>query len=174
VRYRHRVNTLAWEQISFDRYEDFWEPFDTKFDFRPSSTPTGPAIAEPEPSVTIDLGPVFVGPSPTFAAGKAAVNALALLAMTKALPAEERLLVLDWQHLCHWFWPHRHAVANDQRWSVEVFPNGDYYAFLTQDMTEGTFGHPWEQTLCIFGRRLMPKLVPLLTSWLPIKRQCPP
>ncbi|MEU5671031.1 DUF2716 domain-containing protein [Micromonospora sp. NPDC047753] len=40
----------------------------------------------------------------------------------------------------------------------------DYYAFLTEDMTEGTFGHPWEQTLCVFGSHLMPKLVPLLSG----------
>ena len=93
--------------------------------------------------------------------------------MTQAFPASERLLVLDWQHASCWFWPHRHAAADDETWPVEVFPDGDYYAFLTEDTTEGTFGHPWEQTLCIFGARLMPKLVPLLTSWLPIKRSRP-
>ncbi|MEV0150210.1 MULTISPECIES: DUF2716 domain-containing protein [unclassified Nonomuraea] len=42
--------------------------------------------------------------------------------------------------------------------------------FLSEDMTNGTFGHPWEQTLCIFGSSLLPELAPLLTSWLPVKR----
>jgi hypothetical protein len=53
---------------------------------------------------------------------------------------------------------------------VEVFPNGDYYAFLTEDMTAGTFGHPWEQTLRVFGDQLVSALAPMLSSWLPIKR----
>jgi hypothetical protein len=58
----------------------------------------------------------------------------------------------------------------DRRWPVEIFPDGDYYVFLSEDMTVGTFGHPWEQTLCVFGDPLLSTLVPLLTSWLPIKR----
>lgn len=37
----------------------------------------------------------------------------------------------------------------------------------------GTFGHPWEQTLCVFGEPLVSALAPLLTSWLPIKRSSP-
>jgi hypothetical protein len=157
--------------VSGDHNRDFWDPFDAKFDFRPDFRTPGPTIIEPEPSVTIDLSPLFAGPGPTFAAGRAAINAIALFAMTQAFAADERLLVLDWQHSSYWFWPHRHAISDDHTWHVEVFPDGDYYAFLTEDMTEGTFGHPWEQTLCIFGPRLLPRLAPLLTSWLPIKRR---
>lgn len=41
---------------------------------------------------------------------------------------------------------------------------------MTDDLTTGTFGHPWEQTLCIFGEPLVTTLAPLLTIWLPIKR----
>lgn len=88
----------AWEEISSERYEDFWAPFQARFDFSPRYTEPGPAIVEPQPSVTIDLGPLFTSPRPTFAAGRAAVNALALLAMTQAFPDSERILVLDWQH----------------------------------------------------------------------------
>jgi hypothetical protein len=161
---------LAWERITLDHNRDFWDPFDARFHFHPRFRQPGPAIIEPKPSTTVDLSPLFTNPGPVFAAGQAAVNALALLAMTQAFPVSQRLLVLDWQHPSYWFWPHRHAVADDQTWPVEVFPDGDYYAFLTEDLTEGTFGHPWEQTLCIFGPRLMPRLLPLLTSWLPIKR----
>jgi hypothetical protein len=54
---------------------------------------------------------------------------------------------------------------------VGVFPDGDYYVFMTEDMTIGTFGHPWRQTLCIFGARLVESLVPKLTAWLPVKRR---
>jgi hypothetical protein len=54
---------------------------------------------------------------------------------------------------------------------VEVFPDGDYYIFLTEDMSVGRFGHPWRQTLCIFGTGLVESLVPKLTAWLPVRRR---
>jgi hypothetical protein len=168
------VSAPAWEEIPVDQNTDFWDPFEARFHFHPSFREPGPAIIEPEPSVTIDLSPLFTNPGPTFAAGHAAVNAVALFAMTQTFPAAERLLVLDCHHPSYWFRPHRQALSEKQEWLVEVFPDGDYYAFLTEDLTEGTFGHPWEQTPCVFGPRLMPKLVGPLTSWLPIKRSRPP
>ncbi|WP_406045041.1 DUF2716 domain-containing protein [Micromonospora sp. NBC_00898] len=105
-----------------------------------------------------------------FSAAQNAVNALGLPAMTRAFPTDTRLLVLDWQHTSYHFWPHRQACRPDQEWPIEIFPDGDYYIFLTPDMSCGTFGHPWEQTLCVFGEPLVKVLAPLLTSWLPIKR----
>ncbi len=36
-----------------------------------------------------------------------------------------------------------------------VYPNGDYAICLSEDMNSGTFGHPWEQTICIFGKELI-------------------
>lgn len=162
----------AWEQIPPERYDDYWAPFDARFQFRAGVRPDQwPAIREPAPSVTFDLSPVFVDSGRSgFAAGQDAVNALGLLAMTRVTAVTERLLVLDWQHPCHWFWPHRQAISEDIAWPVAVFPNGDYYAFLTEDMTAGTFGHPWEQTLCVFGDRFVGVLAPMLSSWLPVRR----
>jgi len=32
-----------------------------------------------------------------------------------------------------------------------VFPDGDYHIHLTRDLRLGTFGHPWEETVCVFG-----------------------
>ncbi len=40
----------------------------------------------------------------------------------------------------------------------------------TPSVTEGTFGHPWEQTLCVFGERLVNSLGRTLATWLPIVR----
>jgi hypothetical protein len=54
---------------------------------------------------------------------------------------------------------------------VPIYPDGDYYAFMTEDLLEGTFGHPWEQTLCIMGDRLINSLGRSLETWLPIKRR---
>ncbi|MBG0819322.1 DUF2716 domain-containing protein [Planomonospora sp. ID91781] len=166
----------AWQQIESERYEDFWAAFDARFNFRPQYKPSHelydePAINEPTPSVTIDLSPIFAtSGSAQFAAAQDAVNILGLLAMTRTFTVSQRLLVLDWQHPSWGFWPHRQALTDTPHWPVEIFPDGDYYIFMSEDMANGTFGHPWEQTLCVFGADLTATLVPLLTSWLPIKR----
>jgi len=35
------------------------------------------------------------------------------------------------------------------------FPDGDYEILLSEDMSFGTFGHPWEHSICIFGDQLV-------------------
>jgi hypothetical protein len=79
------------------------------------------------------------------------------------------MAVLDWNHQCYWFRPDL-QVHRGGPWSLSVWPDGDYYVFLTEDLSAGTFGHPWEQTLHVFGEPLLTILVPLLTGWLPITR----
>lgn len=158
----------AWQRIP--EYEQFWAPFDGRFHFRPGVDPeTWPAIEEPAGSVTFDLCPVFAR-ADGFAADEDALNQQVLSAMIAVFPTDVPLVALDWQHPSYWFWPHRHARENDA-WRIPPFPNGDYYAFITQDLEQGTFGHPWEQTICVFGRDLSQALVPSLGTWLPVKRR---
>ncbi|MFF5226045.1 DUF2716 domain-containing protein [Dactylosporangium sp. NPDC000521] len=159
----------AWEPIPMDADDIYWEPFHQRFDFRPGMR-SWPAINEPVPSVTIDLAPIFAGSHPEFSAGASAVGHLALVAFARVLEPGTSVVVLDWQHQTYRFWPHLFACQPDQRWPTPVVPNGDYSVFLTEDMRTGTFGHPWEQTLCVFGDRLVSALTPMLTSWLPVKR----
>lgn len=85
-----------WEEIPHERREDYWEPFEARFQFR-RGTRHGRwhAIREATPSVTLDLSPVVDRGQSEFAAGQQAVNAIALLAMTRATAVAERLLVLD-------------------------------------------------------------------------------
>ncbi|MFI7547453.1 DUF2716 domain-containing protein, partial [Actinoplanes sp. NPDC049599] len=159
----------AWEPIPMETDDTYWAPFQQRFAFRPGMR-SWPAIEEPRPSVTVDLAPIFAGSHAQFAAGADAINSLALLALTRVLDPDSSLVVLDWQHQTYRFWPHQFACQSDQQWPTTVFPNGDYYIFLTEDMSTGTFGHPWEQTLCVFGEHLVSALVPTLTSWLAVKR----
>ncbi|MEV0456522.1 DUF2716 domain-containing protein [Catellatospora methionotrophica] len=162
----------SWSPISTDTDGEYWTPFYERFQFRPHFRPAGPAILEPVPSVTVDLGPIFRASShAAFAAGAQAVDTLTLLAMTRVLEPDTSLVVLDWQHQSHRFWPHRFACQPDPQWLTSVFPNGDYHIFFTEDMSTGTFGHPWEQTLCVFGEPLVSALIPMLTSWLPVTRE---
>ena len=174
----HAVDTTAheepaWVPIGGESYAARWVPFAERFGFRAGTTSEAwPGIAEPHPSVTIDLGPIFRDTDHgRSAAGQRALNALGLLAMTTSFDIDVRLLVLDWQHANYHVWPHRLASQDYPQWPVDVFPDGDYHVFLTEDMTTGMFGHPWEQTLCVFGEPLVTTLVPLLTSWLSVRRR---
>jgi hypothetical protein len=158
----------AWQQIR--DYEQFWTPFDDRFHFRPGTAPEKwPAITEPAGSVTFDLSSVFERADGS-SADEDALNEEILSAMNAVFPADIPLVALDWQHTSYWFWPHRQATEG-QTWRVSAFPDGDYHALITQNLEQGVFGHPWEQTICVFGSELTQVLVPELAGWLPVKRE---
>jgi len=58
-----------------------------------------------------------------------------------------------------------------ESWRITPFPEGGYHAFITQNLDQGTFGHPWEQTICVFGSDMTDVLVPELAVWLPLKHR---
>ncbi|MEV7526044.1 DUF2716 domain-containing protein [Streptomyces sp. NPDC091371] len=83
-----------------------------------------------------------------------------------------RLVWLDWQHTGYDFDPHRVGGPGRPDWPGEVYPNGDYYLYLHPDLRFGTFGHPWEQTLTVFGEPLLAAVEAELTGLLgePLRR----
>ncbi|WP_043824927.1 DUF2716 domain-containing protein [Rhodococcus opacus] len=158
----------AWTDLpNRDRY---WTEFEERFRFRPGMKPESwPAIAEPTPSVTFDLTNT-AGTEASWRARFDAVNAEALRCFVAEFVDDPRFVVLDWQHPGYWFDAAEHCAAEDSEWRVPVYPNGDYYIFLREDFSAGTFGHPWEPTLCVFGERLVNTLGRTLATWLPRKR----
>jgi hypothetical protein len=165
------VTHEAFEYIPEDRH--LWDEFERKFGFTPDFRARRPAIDEPPGSVTVDLSPIFdASGNAGFETGAKQVDRLVLESFQRVFDDTTRLLVLDWQHSSYWFRPH--AIADATHWPpspVTPFPDGDYYIFLTEDMSQGTFGHPWEQTLCVFGNDLVDDLVPTLPF--PIRRRQP-
>jgi hypothetical protein len=135
------------ELIPDDEYGPVWDRFYDRFRFRPGIDPaTWPAIFEPVPSVTWSLDPLLGD-----------LDAPVLTALAGCMPPDGSLLALDWQHDSYRVWPHR---AGDDGWPLSVYPNGDYYVFLAEDLSFGTFGHPWERSLCVFGARLLDRILP--------------
>ncbi|MCP3995596.1 MAG: DUF2716 domain-containing protein [bacterium] len=170
------MHDSGWAEFEPHEYDQLWTAFYSTFDFRASTdSDMWPGIREPSPSVTIDLTPIVELGDAQFVAATSMLDLTALYAFTAAWPADQRLAVLDWQHPGYWFWPHAFALTMSNltpaEWRVPVFPNGDYYIFITEDMRMGTFGHPWEQTLCIFGDSLIAALAEPLSQWLPVKRR---
>ncbi len=162
--------TAAWVELDPAAYGEAWTLFDARFSFRAGvDAEAWPAIREPVPSLTFDLSVIDDG-APRGAAYDA-INAEALRAFVWALPDVDELVVLDWQHPGYRFRPAAHALTWRAEWQVPVYPDGDYFAFLTPDLSEGTFGHPWEETLCVFGERMRSSLGASLSTWLPIKRR---
>lgn len=161
----------GWTLLEPGENDRYWSRLQTDFGFRAGTRAEfWPAIAEPTPSVTFDLSSIFERDSADFAAGAAAVKAAVWWALS--LHPAEPLVVLDWQHPGYRFDPRADAGQNNAfgDWPVTPFPDGDYFAFLTEDFAVGTFGHPWEQSLCVIGAALRDTLGANLRTWLPVLR----
>lgn len=154
-----------WQELTEPEYEEVWKRFYYKYDFHPSVDPIHwPGITEPKPSVTYKISQVYG--SDKYETLVTDLNARMLEAFRLSTSRKDKLYALDWQHTCYRFDPHlRFEPGDPNNWWVPVLPNGDYAIFLSQDMKLGIFGHPWEETICVFGKSLLQaveKRIPLL------------
>lgn len=132
--------------MSVEQENTIWDSFYEKFKFSPSVHPENfPSILEPHPSTTYEIKEKYSDEEVED------LNAKVQEAIKSCSTINERICVLDWQHQCYWFYPHRHF----QEWLVPVLPDGDYYIFLAEDFRFGIFGHPWEWTSCVWGGNLI-------------------
>jgi hypothetical protein len=137
----------AWELLSEVEYDEVWDRFYEQFDFKPSvHRQDFPSIREPSPSITFK----FEYPISSEEVLDDLDNKT-LSALVSIVEEGKTLYVLDWQHDCYWFRPH----LPFREWRIPVLPNGDYYIFLAEDFSFGLFGHPWEQTICVWGEKLL-------------------
>src|SRR3954467_15453743 len=90
----------AWIELGDDEYEKVWDRFYSEFQFRPSIHPDRwPAIREPSPSITYSIADrvTFVND----------LDTQTLAVLLGVVAPGERMYVLDWQHTCFSFYPHR-------------------------------------------------------------------
>ncbi|WP_184203493.1 DUF2716 domain-containing protein [Armatimonas rosea] len=102
-----------------------------------------PGILAPAPSRTYTITTHY---SPE---GQAFFAELLRPTFCRMVPSGQRILVLDWQHPCYSVGPH--LLVTDTHWPIPVLPDGDHYFFLDDSFRWGTYGHPGQQSLCIFG-----------------------
>ncbi|WP_327257308.1 DUF2716 domain-containing protein [Streptomyces sp. NBC_01244] len=139
--------------ISEAEYRDVWERFDTEFAFRPGMNPaTWPAIKEPLDSVTWSVA--SLDDDPAYERLDRLVEVVRQ-SLTACVPPHGTLLALDWQHTSFRFSPHRVPGSGQGRWPLSPYPDGDYYIYLSEDFRTGSFSHPWEGSLCLFGQGLL-------------------
>lgn len=136
---------MTWQELQRDEYDSVWDRFYAQFDFRPDYYERAmPAIREIKPFETFDLSIDFDDCKID------SLNAIFANAFSAILEPHHCIYALDWQHTSYKFDPRESA-----EWSLSVFPNGDYYIFLADDFSFGTFGHPWQLSLCVFGQTLL-------------------
>lgn len=158
-------SSSRWENLSGNENKYWWKRFNEKFKFKPGGPlDPYPGIVEPTPSTTFDLD--VNKTVDQFWESYHRLNSEALSAFN-SFSTDARMIVLDWQHQGYRFHPSRAVIGAEKEWEVPVYPNGDYYSFLLEDLSAGTFGHPWHRTICVFGEALMPTLGNSLQDWLP-------
>ena len=168
----------GWTEIGFYRpaeklvYDVLWDRFDEKFAFRPSGGRLARVIRDPSPSVTFDLSRWHSGPERAISA--ASVQAETIEVLVSNFPEIEVFYVLDWKHPAYELRP-AIEFAESEPFDLSsnypsVYPNGDYYAYLTPDFGQGTFGNPWEPSLCVFGEQMIESLGRSLATWMPVLR----
>ncbi|MFI9587588.1 DUF2716 domain-containing protein [Streptomyces sp. NPDC052236] len=102
------------------------------------------------------------------------LDAIAQRGLLTATQPGEFVYWLDWQHDGYRYDPRRTNVpGRPPRPGKGTYPDGDYYLHLTDDLRLGTFGHPREQTLTIWGPTLLAAVEAELTELLgePIRRR---
>ena len=144
----------AWEPLPDADERAVWDLFNEQFGFRTGIGPgQWPGIREPTPSITYDTSAAFSGQDATAVADP---NAGLFPAFKACVPPGGRLYALDWQHACYTFNPFgRFEFSAIYEGMIPVVPDGDYSIFLADDLSFGTFGHPWEQTVCFFGQPML-------------------
>lgn len=145
----------GWIELEWEVGKVLWADFAEQFHFRAGVTSKDwPAIAEPVPSVTWDLSPVFSGDSPGgFGPGMLAVAGLVLGTLQDCTDWHETVAFHDWVHPSALFRPHQVDEPQEvSGWDTGgLFPNGSYTIFVGRDYAFGVIGNPWEQSLCVFG-----------------------
>jgi hypothetical protein len=147
----------AWEELADGDRTVVWELFYEKFRFNPSTKSSEwPGIKEPMDSITFDISHFLDGSEQARTTDENGLNAEIVEIFRQCVLPGEKLYALDWQHPCYWFNPFgRFEFSPMYAGMIPVIPNGDYHIFLADDFRFGTFGHPWEQTICVFGDELL-------------------
>ena len=141
-----------WKQLSDQEQDEIWNKFYPTFNFRPSvSEEDFPSILSSLPLLKFDISNCY---STDFPLDK--LEQIALKLFDKISNTGDRLYALDWQHECFDFDPRKFMDLDERNeWIIPIFPNGDYYIFLTKDFKNMWFGHPWEQTITLVGNEIV-------------------
>ena len=73
---------------------------------------------------------------------------------------------LDWQHESYKI----NSIDESRSIPLSIYPDGDYYIYLDSKAENGSFGHPWRETICFLGPKVVCALGDCLMQEFPILR----
>jgi len=164
----------AW--VTLTRQEDdlVWGRIYENLGFHPSTLKEdGPAYIEPIPSITWDISRQLDLFDPWLDAEAVPYAKSLLTALRMHTAPLEPVFALDWQHEGYYFFPH---LAPDDAaidfWKIPPLPSGGYHIFLAKDFRFGVLGHPWESTVCVFGKGFLDTFISVKPPQLEIIFRC--
>ncbi|GAA3987957.1 DUF2716 domain-containing protein [Allokutzneria multivorans] len=131
------------------------EEFEARFAFKPSYT-YYPGIDEPADSITWHVADV--------AKAHARVQDIVERGLRARVRPGEDVHSVRWWRQGYRFDPARVGGPGQPGWPGTACWEGDYYKLLTRDLRMGTFWHPWEESLCVFGAELLAEVEDELTA----------
>ncbi|WP_235599352.1 DUF2716 domain-containing protein [Paenibacillus amylolyticus] len=139
-----------WIPLQDNEYKRVWDKFDKDFSFKPSIYPKDwPTFSIHGPYITFEMIKNYK---------EEEINELEEVCKTifkSCLEPHEYLYALDWQHESFYYSPYLQEASP----RILFYPDGDYYLFLKKDFSFGYLGHPWEQSITIFGEELVQKFI---------------
>jgi len=144
--------------------------FEARFVFKPSYT-YYPAVEEPPHSVTWHVGDV-TDTRQTYRLMRslpedhrvARIQRVVERGLRACVRPDEQLYSVSWWHQGYRFDPARVGDPGRPAWPGPACWEGEYYKLLTRDLRLGTFWHPWEESLCVFGAELLAEVEDDLTA----------
>ncbi|MFG3258964.1 DUF2716 domain-containing protein [Streptomyces sp. NPDC048172] len=138
--------------LSDPEHDGLCEEFENRFAFRPGRD-SCPAVEEPPHSVTWHVG--TPDRSEQSERVRRTVQEIVERAARAVTPPGEQLYALSWWHQGYRFDPARVGGTGRPGWPRSFCGDDDYLLLLTSDLRMGTFWHPWEESLCVFGPALL-------------------
>lgn len=149
------MNIKPWRILEETESLEVWQRFARVFDFKPSMAVSlnNPTFKEPLPSITFDVSDNISDDSEDKNIEEEDFFKIMLEHVTRCTAKDEEVYILDWHHTCYAIDPH-HITTQDHP-PMMFYPDGDYIITLSKDFSWGTLGHPWEQSICIFGSKFI-------------------
>lgn len=143
---------MYWQELDDNLDNSIWNKIYTEFRFKPSiHAKDWPSFIAPSPHVVYDISNLY---GAQFNETYNDLERSVLKAFVKCTDIGESVYALDWQHSSYSFKPHTQPVGDDN-WPIKLYPDEDYYFFISRDFSWGYLGHPWEQSICVFGEQLL-------------------
>ena len=151
-------NINNWIELKESEEQAVWKKVYKDFKFKPSITKF-PSFKVPSPFITYDISVYnnWSGDFKEFDEIYKDLEEKSLCAFKELTNNDEYFYALDWQHPSYWGNSFLKFPKDEEfdEWTIPIFPDGDYYFFIQKEFNWGLLGHPWEQTITIFGKDLI-------------------